>query len=53
MSKAKRPRVELRYYEVPQGEWVLPLLGDSWKRNYGNDTTCQHFHNLTDIGVCH
>ncbi len=53
MSKAKRPRVELRYYEVPQGEWVLPLLGDSWKRNYGNDTTCQHFHNLTEIGVCH
>ncbi len=52
MSKTKRPRVELRYYDIPHGDSVLALLGDSWKRNYGNDTTCQHFHNLTEIGFC-
>ncbi len=51
MSKTRRSPVELRYYELPRGEWVLPLLGDSWKRRYGG-TGSRHFHNLTEIGLC-
>ena len=53
MGKKKKTRVELRYYEVPQDQPVLALLGDSWKRNYGNDIDCLHFHNLLEVGYCY
>ena len=53
MSRKKKERVELRYYELPQGEEVLPLLGDRWKCNYGADVSCMHFHNLWEVGYCH
>ncbi|MDD3430229.1 MAG: helix-turn-helix domain-containing protein [Oscillospiraceae bacterium] len=56
MAKSKRKnartRVELRYYDIPQNESVLALLGQSWKRNYGHDVECLHFHNLMEIGIC-
>lgn len=53
MSRKKKERVELRYYELPRGESILPLVGDSWKRNYGNSVNCMHFHNLWEVGYCH
>ena len=44
--------MELRFYEVPQGDSVLALLGESWDRVYGHDVITPHFHNLMEIGVC-
>lgn len=44
--------MEFRFYEVPQNERVLPLLGESWDREYGNDAPLLHFHNLMEIGYC-
>lgn len=52
MSAKKKQEMEFRYYEIPQGEQVLALLGNSWIREYGNDTPNQHFHNLMEIGYC-
>ena len=53
MGRKKRQRVELRYYEIPRNENVLALLGDGWKRNYGNDIQFMHFHNLWEVGYCY
>lgn len=53
MSKKKIMPVELRYYEMPQNENVLALLGDSWKRPYRQDADELHFHNFLEIGYCH
>lgn len=52
MGKKKKDTVELRFYEVPQNEYVLALLGDSWIRDYGYDDINLHFHNLMEIGFC-
>ncbi|MCR5235196.1 MAG: AraC family transcriptional regulator [Lachnospiraceae bacterium] len=52
MNKKKEPTVELRYYDVPQGESALALLGEKWVRMYGNDVNNLHFHNLYEIGYC-
>jgi AraC-type DNA-binding domain-containing proteins len=53
MGRNKRERLEFRYYEIPQKESVLALLGDSWRGPYGRDDKYLHFHNLLEIGVCH
>lgn len=45
--------MELRYYDVPQDEFLIALYGDSWKRKYGSENGLMHFHNLLEIGVCH
>lgn len=52
MKKKKAGTMELRFYEVPQNEYVLALLGDSWIRDYGHDERGHHFHNLMEIGYC-
>lgn len=57
MAKKKKEQLEFRYYEIPQGECVLPLYGLPWKRAYGRDESGekirgQHFHNLMEIGYC-
>lgn len=52
MAKKKKDTIELRFYEVPQNEYVLALLGDSWIREYGDGRTNFHFHNLMEIGFC-
>ncbi len=52
MRKKKRTTVELRFYEPPQSDPVLALLGESWIRVYGQDVTNLHFHNLLEIGYC-
>lgn len=48
----KREVMELRFYEVPQNEMVLALVGESWIREYGHDEPNMHFHNLYEIGYC-
>ena len=53
MGRSKRQRLEFRFYEIPQNEYVLALLGDSWRRVYGHDVQHLHFHNLMEIGICH
>lgn len=52
MGKKKRDTIELRFYEIPQNEYVLALLGENWIRDYGHDEVNLHFHNLMEIGVC-
>lgn len=52
MASKKKQEIELRFYEIPQGEMVLPLLGSTWIREYGNDISVLHFHNLLEIGYC-
>ncbi len=53
MPKKKKMQVEMRYYEIPQNEYSLALLGQSWRRNYHNPPEILHFHNLMEIGYCH
>lgn len=52
MARKKNEAMELRFYEIPQGESVLALLGESWNRVYGHDEARLHFHNLLEIGIC-
>lgn len=57
MTANKHTPVEFRYYEIPNGENVLALLGSSWIREYsvdenGKNILTNHFHNLLEIGIC-
>ena len=52
MAQKKKEKVELRYYDIPQREGVLALLGEEWRREYGDGIEYLHFHNLLEIGVC-
>lgn len=50
----KHTALEFRYYNMPMGSYILPLYGDSWRREYGWDTgDTQHFHNYFELGFCH
>lgn len=53
MGRKKRDKLELRFYEIPQGESVLALYGEQWIGTYGHNDICMHFHNLLEIGYCH
>ena len=46
-----KDKLEFRYYEIPEKEQLLALLGESWKRPFGLDYL--HFHNYMEVGVCH
>ena len=48
----QRERVEFRYYEIPEDEAVLALLGEEWIREYGKGIEYLHFHNHMEIGYC-
>ena len=52
MGKRKKDTMELRFYDVPQNEYVLALFGERWIRDYGHDEPNMHFHNLYEIGYC-
>lgn len=47
----EKENVEFRYYEMPQGMPVLPLLGEKWITHYGADP--MHFHNYLEFGYCY
>ncbi len=51
MAKQKE-KVEFRYYEIPETELVLALLGEDWIREYGKGIKYLHFHDLLEIGYC-
>lgn len=53
MPKKKKQPAEFRFYEIPQDEPVLALMGDKWIQVYGENINNQHFHNLLEIGICH
>lgn len=52
MGKQKK-LIELRHYDLPPGEYILPLVGDTWKRLYQAAPDHLHFHNLLEVGYCH
>lgn len=53
MARKKQEKIEFRYYEMPPGSYILPMLGEHWRRPYGHDTKCLHFHNYVEIGYCY
>ena len=52
MGRKKRDTIEFRFYEIPQGQSCLALLGDKWIMVYGENDKHLHFHNLFEVGVC-
>lgn len=53
MSKKKKPKMEFRYYRMPEGSPILALLGQRWVQAYGRDVDYLHFHNYLEIGYCY
>ncbi len=53
MPKKKKKPAEFRFYEIPQEESVLTLMGSKWIQVYGENIDNMHFHNLLEIGYCH
>ena len=49
----KKQKLEFRYYEIEPNEQVLALLGEEWRRPYGDNITDLHFHNYMEIGICY
>ena len=54
MGRKKRDKIEFRFYELPQGESVLGLMGERWVGMYGHKERANelHFHNLFELGCC-
>ena len=54
MGRKKRDKIEFRFYELPQGESVLGLMGERWVGMYGHKDRASelHFHNLFELGYC-
>lgn len=53
MAAQKKQKIQFRYYEIPANTYVLPLIGQKWIQNYGNDVDSLHFHNHLEIGYCY
>lgn len=53
MSKKKKQKMEFRYYKMPEGSYILALLGQKWVQSYGRDVDYLHFHNYLEIGYCY
>lgn len=49
----KKKQIQFRYYEIPQNEPCIALLGDAWIRPYGDGIEFLHFHNYMEIGFCY
>lgn len=53
-SKAGHPKLELRYYDIPEKEPLLALTGPQWANEY--DLPFEgylHFHNYMEVGICY
>lgn len=48
-----KKNVEFRYYVIPKDEIVLPLMGPTWNKEYGEGKERLHFHNYYEVGICH
>lgn len=53
MPHKGNPKIEFRYYKMPQDVPFLVLFGDKWIQNYGRDIDFLHFHNYLEIGYCY
>lgn len=51
-NSRKKPAIQLRYYELPEHEPALALMGEEWLRVYGTEPEDLHFHNLMELGLC-
>ncbi len=51
MKKAKG-KVELRYYDIQQEEFLIALQNQNWQNKYQTEADSLHFHNLLEIGIC-
>lgn len=51
--KKRKEQIEFRFYEIPQNQPVLALLGEKWIQNYGTGVDKLHFHNYMEIGYCY
>ncbi len=45
------------FYQIPNGEDVLTMLGSNWIKEYGidengNPVITNHFHNLLEVAIC-
>ena len=50
-------KAKFRFYQIPNGEDVLPMLGSDWIKEYGidekgNPVKNNHFHNLLEVAIC-
>ena len=48
-----KKHVEFRYYDIPQGDLVFPLTGETWNKEYGEGKDKLHFHNYYEVGRCY
>ena len=47
-------KIELRYYSIPKGEYLVSKLGKGWEQEYAKGMGRQlHFHNVYEIGYCY
>ena len=47
-------KIELRYYSIPKGEYLVAKLGKGWEQEYAKGMGRQlHFHNIYEIGYCY
>lgn len=53
MSNKLNPKIEFRYYKMPENTPFLALFGDNQTQNYGRGIDCLHFHNYLEIGYCY
>ena len=44
--------MELRYYDIPQNEFLIALQNQNWQNKYQTESDLLHFHNMMEIGVC-
>ena len=51
MKKIKG-KMELRYYDIPQNEFLIALQNQNWQNKYQTESDVLHFHNLMEIGIC-
>lgn len=51
--KKKKPKMEFRYYSMPEDRKMFALLGEKWIQYYGRNIDYLHFHNYMEIGYCY
>ena len=44
--------MELRYYDIPQNEFLIALQNQNWQNKCQTEEGGLHFHNLLEIGLC-
>lgn len=49
----QKPKMEFRYYTMPEKELVLALTGNEWIQEYGKGIDYLHFHNFMEVGICY